>query len=204
MNEPTARPDDLIPIRIVSGWDRNIDTLPLFHELPPLLDAHPHCIYLHKCKTVDSFIEAIKRRSHVTIVICHGYPGDFEFGWGRNKRIHPSSIAHIGASSAIVLNTCNALGADGIHPSEKTRLAGGRALTGGIGVVQRIHLVWIAERLIAAHHDPNQCLSDAEGAKQALDLMRGEFALRRDSRLTDEAKQHASWDRIWSPPEIVS
>lgn len=204
MNEPTAQPDALIPIRIASGWNSDIDTLSLFRELPPLLAAHPECIQLHNCRTADSFIKAIGLRSHVTIVICHGYRPDFEFGWGRNKRIYPSSIPQIGASSAIVLNTCYALGPNGIQPSETTRLARGRALTGGIGVVQRIHLVWIAEKLIAAHHDPSQCLSDAKGAKRALDLMWREFALRRDSGLTDEAKQCATWDHIWSSPEIVS
>lgn len=193
----------MVPIRIVSGWDRDIDTLPLFDKLPPLLGAHPQCISLHNCRTVDSFLEALELESHVTIVICHGYKPDFEFGWGRNKRILPSSIARIGASSAIVLNTCFALGPDGIPAEEKSRLGRGRTLTGGLKVVQRIHLIWLAEKLIAANHDPHQSLTTPEDAKQALDLMWPELASRRDSCLTTEAKQTVSWDRTWASPEII-
>lgn len=195
-------------IRIVAGSPGPTGLLGnkrIFGSLATLLKKHHEVITLDDCETEAEFLEALGKDegAHVTLVICHGYrftDGSIALGWGRVEISTPLPAI---ASNAIVFNACYVLDQNEnptalVHPAVQ-----GRALVGGIGIVQRGHVTWFARELVKiAESNRRSELQDPHSACKVLVEICATLEAERDNVLSRKTKVKP-WADIWSTPRIV-
>ena len=187
-------------IRIVSGNDRPLREVKELRELPGLIDTTEHSLPVDDCPSEQAFIDALQKESDVTIITCHGAPREdgCHLSW-RNAEIAPGQVPRIGARNGIILNVCNVLapevdGRRGWDKQQVSRIAGGRALTGGIGIVKETHLQWFVEALLEELDASPYCLSTAEKTLTTFTRVHRTLAARRGNRGADR------WEDLWHEP----
>lgn len=195
----TGRPT----IRIVSGRHRPLRTVQKFQPLAKLLNAHPKTLRIDDCPDENAFIDALQKESDVTVVVCHGawWEDGCYLRWG-DIEIAPGQVPRIGARNGIILNVCNVLapevdGRRGWDKQQVSRIAGGRALTGGIGVVQETHVQWFVEKLLYELGADASCLSSPATARATFSRIHRALADRRGDRGAD------SWEDLWHEPYLA-